>query len=43
VWSGRIFEQVLLGGPSWALGRVDANITPNIDQVAPQANQYQKS
>ncbi len=40
VWSSKIFEQILLGGLSWALGRVEADITPNIDQVAPQANQF---
>ncbi|NLS96798.1 MAG: ThuA domain-containing protein [Planctomycetaceae bacterium] len=43
VWSSPIFEQILLGGMSWALGRVDADITPNIDQVAPQANQFPNS
>lgn len=43
VWSGAIFEQILLGGLSWALGRVQADITPNIDQVAPLANQFVNS
>ena len=40
VWSSKIFEQILLGGLSWALGRLEADITPNIDQVAPQANEF---
>lgn len=40
VWTGKIFRQVLLGGLSWALGRVEADITPNLAQVAPQANQF---
>jgi type 1 glutamine amidotransferase len=40
VWSGAIFEQIVLGGLAWALGRVQADITPNIDQVAPLANQF---
>jgi type 1 glutamine amidotransferase len=33
VWSSQIFQQILLGGLSWALGRLEADITPNIDQV----------
>ncbi len=42
VWSSQIFEQILLGGLSWALGRLEADITPNLDQVAPQANEFMK-
>ena len=38
VWSGAVFGQILLGGLSWALGRLPADITPNIDRVAPEAN-----
>jgi hypothetical protein len=38
VWLGSLFQSVLTGGISWAVGRVDADVTPNIDQVAPQAN-----
>jgi uncharacterized protein len=40
VWSSEIFAQVVQGGLSWVLGRLDADITPNIDQVAPQASQF---
>lgn len=43
VWTDKIFEQILLGGLSWALGRLKADITPNIDQVAPQANEFPKA
>jgi uncharacterized protein len=43
VWTNKIFEQILLGGLSWALGRLEADITPNIDQAAPQANQFPKT
>ncbi|HPM81087.1 MAG TPA: ThuA domain-containing protein [Candidatus Anammoximicrobium sp.] len=43
VWSNKIFEQIVLGGLSWALGRLEADITPNIDQVAPQANEFPKA
>ena len=42
VWSSQIFEQLLLGGLSWALGRLEADVTPNLDQVAPQANEFMK-
>ena len=39
VWTSPIFEQVVLGGFSWALKHVEADVTPNIDQVTPKANQ----
>jgi len=42
VWSSKIFEQLLLGGLSWAMGGLQADITPNLDQVAPQANEFMK-
>ncbi|MCX7824513.1 MAG: ThuA domain-containing protein, partial [Verrucomicrobiae bacterium] len=43
VWTSKIFRQVLLGGLSWALGRAKADITPNLAQVAPKANEFMKS
>ncbi len=39
VWTNPAFQQVLLGGIAWALGKVDADITPNITQVTPKAGQ----
>ncbi|NUQ64089.1 MAG: ThuA domain-containing protein [Pirellulales bacterium] len=39
VWAHSIFQQILLGGLLWALGEVEADVTPNIATVAPQANQ----
>ncbi len=39
VWTSDIFQQVVLGGLSWVLKRIDADVTPNIDRVTPQANQ----
>jgi type 1 glutamine amidotransferase len=42
VWTSKIFAQVLLGGLSWALGRREADITPNFDKVTPQANEFMK-
>lgn len=38
VWRSGMFQSVLLGGISWAVGRVDADVTPNLDSAAPQAN-----
>ena len=37
VWSSPEFQAVLMGGLEWALRRVDAEITPNLTQVTPQA------
>ncbi len=39
VWEGEPFQQIVLGGFAWALGNVDADVTPNIDEVAPKASQ----
>jgi uncharacterized protein len=38
VWEGSVLQQIVLGGLAWALGDVDADITPNIAQVTPQAS-----
>jgi type 1 glutamine amidotransferase len=37
VWTNPIFQDVLTGGISWALGDVQADVTPNIEKVAPGA------
>jgi uncharacterized protein len=37
VWTNDIFQQILLGGLAWALKNVDADITPNLKQVTPEA------
>jgi type 1 glutamine amidotransferase len=39
IWSSPFFQAIALGGISWALGKVDYDIQPNIDQVTPQASQ----
>jgi uncharacterized protein len=39
IWNNKLFQQVLLGGIAWASHHIDADITPNIAQVAPKANQ----
>ncbi len=38
IWNSAMFQSVLMGGINWATGRVDADVTPNLDQAAPGAN-----
>jgi hypothetical protein len=40
VWTNPIFQQIVVGGLSWILGRLEADITPNVEQVAPRANEF---
>jgi type 1 glutamine amidotransferase len=40
VWTNKTFQQVLLGGLAWAFGNVEADISPNLQQVTPQAEQF---
>jgi len=37
VWTNDVFHQVLLGGLAWTLGNVEADVTPNIEEVTPHA------
>ncbi|MDY0170405.1 MAG: ThuA domain-containing protein [Thermoguttaceae bacterium] len=37
VWADPFFERLVLGGIAWALGNVDADVTPNIEKVTPGA------
>jgi type 1 glutamine amidotransferase len=39
VWTNPKFQQVLLGGINWALRNAEADVTPNIAQVTPRANE----
>jgi type 1 glutamine amidotransferase len=39
VWTNPVFQSVLAGALNWALGRVDADVTPNLATAAPGANQ----
>lgn len=39
VWTNPIFQNIMLGGFSWVMGNVDADVTPNFEQVTPKANQ----
>jgi type 1 glutamine amidotransferase len=36
VWTSSRFQEMLFGGIVWAVGNVDADITPNLDKVTPQ-------
>ncbi len=38
IWTNPVFQKVLAGGINWAVKNVDADVTPNIDKVTPQAN-----
>ncbi|MFP4057806.1 MAG: ThuA domain-containing protein [Candidatus Brocadiia bacterium] len=42
VWSGQPFQQVLLGGLAWVLGRAEADVSPNITEVTPKAWELKK-
>ncbi len=37
VWTNPIFQDILTGGISWAVGNVEAAVAPNLDQAAPGA------
>jgi len=37
VWTNPTFQQILVGGIKWALGEVQADVTPNIQTAAPGA------
>jgi type 1 glutamine amidotransferase len=37
VWVNPLFQDVLLGAISWAVGNVEVDVKPNISQVAPDA------
>jgi type 1 glutamine amidotransferase len=39
IWTNPFFQPITMGGMAWALGNVQADITPNIDKVTPQASQ----
>lgn len=38
VWTNPIFQDILVGGIQWALGEVQADVTPNLKEVAPEAH-----
>jgi type 1 glutamine amidotransferase len=42
VWKNEIFQKLLMGSLTWALGNVDADVPPNLDKTAPKANELPK-
>ena len=42
VWTNPVFQQILLGGLTWAAGNVEADITPNLAKAAPHAAEMPK-
>ncbi|HVS37092.1 MAG TPA: ThuA domain-containing protein [Gemmataceae bacterium] len=39
VWQSDFMQNLLLSGLAWTLGNVEADVTPNIDQATPKANE----
>ena len=37
IWTNPVFQTILVGGMKWALGDIDADVTPNLKAVAPGA------
>jgi hypothetical protein len=42
VWGNPIFQQIAYAGLAWALGNVDADVTPNFDEATPHGDQYHR-
>jgi uncharacterized protein len=38
IWTNPVFQQVIVGAMNWVVGNVDADVTPNIEKVTPEAN-----
>lgn len=39
VWRNAVFQELLLGALAWATGNVEAEVTPNLKEAAPKANE----
>jgi hypothetical protein len=37
VWTDDRFQKIFLGGLGWSVGNVDADVSPNMDAVTPEA------
>ena len=42
VWKNPVFQAVLLNGINWSTHRIEADVKPNLEAVAPQANALPK-
>lgn len=38
-WLNPVFQEILVGGMQWAVGNVDADVTPNLAKFAPRASE----
>lgn len=38
VWTSQAFQLVLMGGVHWAVGNIEADVTPNVTEVTPEAS-----
>jgi type 1 glutamine amidotransferase len=37
VWTDERFQKIFLGGLGWSVGNVEADVTPNMSEVTPEA------
>lgn len=42
IWTNPTVQQLMLGGIAWVMGNVDADVTPNVERITPQAWQMSK-
>jgi uncharacterized protein len=42
IWANKTFRQVLMGGIAWSLRNAGDDVTPNIAQITPKANELKK-
>ena len=42
IWTNPKIQDLFLGGMAWVLRNVDADVTPNIDEVTPKARELPK-
>jgi type 1 glutamine amidotransferase len=38
-WLNPVFQEILMGGMAWAVRNIDADVTPNLTEVAPRASE----
>jgi type 1 glutamine amidotransferase len=39
VWKNEVFQNLLMGGLAWALGNIEADVTPNLEKAAPKGSE----
>ena len=42
IWTNPLCQKIVIGGFNWALGNVEADVTPNVEQVTPGAWQLKR-